>query len=380
MPKTRFTSLPPNCGAIFGVNPSGTILATRGNSRQKIMFSGLTGLKDDEIIPFFVLKSIYLIICFCWHPTNPMIFFTGGGTMITVHQIQKNYQDGDAEENTSVVLGELDIGEPFGSILLNQKGDLLLVLIKDKTYALLFRLCYEDGEMLFLRMEDQRIVGDDPIKSADFLGDNIIGLISDDEEGSVNIRKFCPKSGKLKNEVFGDDDLAICKSFKFSPDGGSFVVLSLDALTLYSFSKKSFELTFIQSIPLRNKYVGVDFQWHPILPLLIVLSSNNHVNVVDFYKVGKDGFTRIHQVCGLENIQPKFFISGFNVTFGYYSSDETYMRLTIDFEDLARFPVEQMLTIRKALTANLQIDDLVEDFLKRFYNHHLSFERYAHLM
>jgi hypothetical protein len=229
-------------------------------------------------------------------------------------------------------------------------------------------------------MEDQRIVGDDPIKSADFLGNDIIGFTCDNEEGSVNIRKICPKSGKYKKMVVGDDDLAICKSCKFSPDKRSFVVLSLDALTLYSFSKKSFELTFIQSIPLRNKYVGVDFQWHPILPLLIVLSSNNHVNVVDFYKVGKDGFTRIHQVFGLENIQPKFFISGFNVTFGYYSSDETYMRLTIDFEDLARFPVEQMLTIRKALTANLQIDDLVEDFLKRFYNHHLSFERYAHLM
>ena len=81
-----------------------------------------------------------------------MIFFTGGGTMITVHQIQKNYQDGDAEENTSVVIGELDIGEPFDSILLNQKGDLLLVLIKDKTHALLFRLCYEDRGMLFLRL------------------------------------------------------------------------------------------------------------------------------------------------------------------------------------------------------------------------------------
>ena len=142
MPKISFTSLPPNCGEIFGVNSTKTILATSGNSRQKIMISGL---KDDEIIPFFVLKSNYLIICFCWHPTNPMIFFTGGGTMITVHQIQKDYQDGDAEENTSVVLGELDIGEPFGSILLNQKGDLLLVLIKDKTYALLFRLCYENG-------------------------------------------------------------------------------------------------------------------------------------------------------------------------------------------------------------------------------------------
>lgn len=186
-----------------------------------------------------------------------------------------------------------------------------------------------------MRMEDQRIVGDYPIKSADFLENNIIGLISDDEEGSVTIRQIFPKSGKYKKMVVGDDDLAICKSCKFSPDKGSFVVLSLDALTLYSFSKKSFELTFIQSIPLRNKYVGVDFQWHPILPLLIVLSSKNHVNIVDFYKVGKDGFTRIHQVCVLENIQPKFFISGFNVTFGYYSSDETYMRLTIDFEDLA---------------------------------------------
>ena len=377
MPKTRIAHLPPNCGAIFGVNPSGTILATRGNSLQRIMFSGL---KNDEIIPFFVLKSIYLIICFCWHPTNPMIFFTGGGTMITVHQIQKDYQDGDAEENTSIVLGELDIGEPFDSILLNQKGDLLLVLIPEKTHALLFRLCYEDGEMIFLRMEDQRIVGDYPIKSADFLENNIIGLISDDEEGSVTIRQIFPKSGKYKKMVVGDDDLAICKSCKFSPDKRSFVVLSLDALTLYSFSKKSFELTFIQSIPLRNKYVGVDFQWHPILPLLIVLSSKNHVNIVDFYKVGKDGFTRIHQVFGLENIQPKFFISGFNVTFGYYSSDETYMRLTIDFEDLARFPVEQMLTIRKALTANLQNDDVVEYFLRRFYNGHLSFEKYAHLM
>ena len=138
MPKTRITHLPPNCGAIFGVNPSGKILATHGNSGQEIMFSGL---KYEEITPFFVIKSIYWIICFCWHPTNPMIFFTGGGTMITVHQIQKDYQDGDAEENTSIVLGELDIGEPFDSILLNQKGDLLLVLIPEKTHALLFRLC-----------------------------------------------------------------------------------------------------------------------------------------------------------------------------------------------------------------------------------------------
>jgi WD40 repeat protein len=378
MPKTHIAHLPPNCGAdLFGLNSNRTILVTRGTSGEEIMFSGL---KDDEIIPFFVLKSIYWIICFCWHPTNPMIFFTGGGTMITVHQIQKDYQDGDAEENTSVVLGELDIGEPFDSIRLNQKGDLLLVLIKDKTCALLFRLYYEDGGIKFFRLKNQIIVGDEPIISADFLGNDIIGFTCNDEEGSVNIQKICPKSGKLKNEVFSDDDLAICKSFKFSPDGGSFVVLSLDALTLYSFSKESFELTFIQSIPLGNKYVGVDFQWHPMLPLLIVLSSKNHVNVVDFYKVGKDGFTKIHQVCVLENIQPKFFISGFNVTFGYYSSDETYMRLTIDFEDLARFPVEQMLTIRKVLTTNLQIDDLVEDFLKRFYNHHLSFERYAHLM
>ena len=101
---------------------------------------------------------------------------------------------------------------------------------------------------------------------------------------------------------------------------------------------------------------------------------------MDFYKVGKDGLTRIHQVCVLENIQPKFFISGFNVTFGYYSSDETCMRLTIDFEDLARFPVEQMLTIRKALTANLQIDDLVAKILSILYNDHVSKERYAHLM
>lgn len=143
MSKISFTYLPPNCDAnFFGVNPSGTILATRGNSGQEIMFSGL---KYEEITPFFVIKSIYWIICFCWHPTNPMIFFTGGGTMITVHQIQKDYQDGDAEENTSIVLGELDIGEPFDSILLNQKGDLLLVLIPEKTHALLFRLCYENG-------------------------------------------------------------------------------------------------------------------------------------------------------------------------------------------------------------------------------------------
>ena len=82
-------------------------------------------------------------------------FFTGGETMITVHQIQTDYQDGDAEENTSVVLGELDIGELFDSIRLNQKGDLLLVLIPEKTHALLFRLCYEDRGMLFLRLSQK---------------------------------------------------------------------------------------------------------------------------------------------------------------------------------------------------------------------------------
>jgi hypothetical protein len=49
MSKISFTSLPPNCGAIFGVNPPGTILATSGNSGQEIMISGL---KDDEITPF----------------------------------------------------------------------------------------------------------------------------------------------------------------------------------------------------------------------------------------------------------------------------------------------------------------------------------------
>lgn len=379
MPNTKIHSLPPKCGAdFFGLNSNQTILAARGTSQKKILFSGL---KDGEIIPFFVLESIYEISHFCWHPADPMVFFTCEKTMITSHRIQKDYQDGDAEENTSVVIGEINVDECFSSICISQAGSLMLVLIPEMMHAKLFRLGYEDGGIQFFRLRDQTIFGNAPITACDFLGDDIIAFISDDEEGSVSIRKIGPKSGKVKFEEFAFEDLETCITCKFSPDGESFVVLSLDALTLYSFSK---ELTLIQSIPLKKNYIGLNFQWHPTLPLLILLSQKGKINVVEFYKAGKDGLKKIHQVPILANLQLNFFISRFNVSFGYHSSDLKNLQLTIDFEDLARFPIEHMLCMRKALTTNLPIDEVVEVILQNLYNDlykdHLSFERCAHLI
>jgi len=382
MPKTSIHSLPPKCGAdLFGLNSNGTILATNGTSQKKIMFSGL---ENGEIVPSFVFKSNYEISQFYWHPTDPMIFFTCQRTTITSCRIQKDYQDSDAEKNRSVVIGEIDVGGIFSSICISKNGNLILVLIPKMMHAKLFRLGYEDGGIQFFRLRDQTIFGNAPITACDFLGDDIIAFISDDGEGTVSIRKINPKSGKVRYEEFGFEDLETCIFCKFSPDQESFVVLSNDALTLYSFSKESLQLNFIQLIPFKNSYFGLNFQWHPTLPLLIVLSQKGRINVVDFYKISKAGLKKINQVPILANLQLNFFISRFNVSFGYHSSDLKILRLTIDFEDLVRFPVEHILCMRKALTVNLQIDDLVENILRNVcndsYKDHLSFDRCAHLI
>jgi WD40 repeat protein len=350
-------------------------------SQEEIMFSGLA---NREIIPIFVFKSNYEMSEIFWHPTDPMVFFTCGRTTITSHQIQKDYRDSDTEENKSIVIGEIEIGECFSSICISQNGILMLVLIPEMMHAKLFRLGYEDGEIQFFRLRDQTIFGNAPITEFDFLGDDIIAFISNDEEETISIRKICPKSGKVKHEVFGFENLETYISCKFSPDGKLLAILSFEALTLYSFSKESLKLTFIQSIPLRNKYIGLNFQWHPTLPLLIFLSQKGKINFVEFYKVGKDGLTTIYQVDILANLHLNFLINNVNVIFGYYSSDITKMRLTIDFEDLVRFPIEHMLCMRKALTDNLPIDEVVEVILRNLYNDlykdHLSFERCAHLI
>jgi hypothetical protein len=366
----------PDCGdKLYGLNSDGSILATsRGQSRNQILFSTHKG-GDDA--PFFFVSSNWYIREFMWHRTNPFIFVTcEEGNLIFFHTILQN---DEGEYTTTIMIAQIDIGEFFSSICMNQDGSLMVVRIPEKTHAFLFQLSYEDGGVQFSRLPNQKISGDYPIESV-ALFDNWIAIVSENPDFQLSVRQICPQSGERLRNIIDLEDLGgNCLSCSFSKDGQSFVVLYIDKLALYSFSRECMSLKMIQIVPL--VYDGWTFRWHPELPMLVVLSKSGVLETVQFFKVSKDGLYEIYCCHYTFCLTNEFFMDKFSVIFGYSTLfQDGCSRISIHFEDLVHFPVEKMLSVQKTLIALLQNDDLVERICRQSFESHLSFERFVHLI
>ena len=370
---------PQECGtALFGLNANKKIFATRGENRFSVLFSSFI---FGVMTPIFYLTNNHKKFdVFLWHPSNPMIFFTVEGNGVNAHQLFEGF-DSEEERNsgsnkkTSFLLGTMECEYNVSSISISENGLMMSVVFFGKTFTKLLHLDYSKSSIQFSNIRNLGINGEDPIIQSSFLGNSIIGIISDFNEGSVNIYLIDSVDGKKYQECINDDDLPDCIDCQFSPDGMFFVVLSRKILTIFPFSEHSFCLRIPITIEFYPNYSGVSFRWSPIFAVLIILcrdeDSNSHIL---FYHVTESAVKLIYEYFVSDtHLNDSFLVDSNSVIFGYRNFDDITMFLRINFEDI-KIPVERMLLIRNGLNKHLPTE-ISRKILNYVFKDHLALDR-----